>query len=60
MNSDEMWEGMTKTFIQVRDSLLHDEHTYAYRMAYKQPWKFYRENTATEAILILIEKYGLE
>jgi hypothetical protein len=51
------WDELTAKFIKVRDALNKPETSYAYRMAFKQPWKFYREHTAEEAFQILTETY---
>ena len=52
-----LWDNLVKKFIEVRNSLYQNNQPYAYRMSYKQPWKFYREHTVNEAINILTEKY---
>jgi len=54
---NEQWNDLTMKFVEVRNTLNKNNHQYAYRMAFKQPWKFYRENTICEAINILMEKY---
>ena len=51
------FEELTAKFIKVRDALNNPETAYAYRMAFKQPWKFYREHTPEEAIQILTDTY---
>ena len=56
--NDKMWAELTAKFMQVRDTLNQSEYAYAYRMAFKQPWKFYREHTAEEAIKMLIEQFA--
>jgi len=52
------WDELTAKFVEVRDTLNQTKYKTAYRMAFKQPWKFYRNNTPKEAIEILINKYG--
>ena len=57
MTNEQLWDDLMKKFIEVRNTLSQNNQQYAYRMAYKQPWKFYRDNTVNEAINILTEKY---
>ncbi|OCZ51371.1 hypothetical protein [Dehalobacter sp. TeCB1] len=52
------WAERTAKFIAVRDALRQTEHSRAYRMAFKQPWKFYNDHTIDEAIKILVEQYA--
>jgi hypothetical protein len=56
--SDKLWAQLTKKFMEVRDALHQTEHKTAYRMSFKQPWKFYHERTVQEAIEELIRTYG--
>lgn len=51
------FEELTAKFIKVRDALNKPETSYAYRMAYKISWRFYREHTTEEAIQILTDTY---
>lgn len=53
------WKELTSKFVCVRDTLNNSEYKTAYRMAFKQPWKFYKNITAEEAIKILIQTYGI-
>lgn len=55
--SNILWEQLTKKFIEVRDTLNNSGYHSAYRMAFKQPWIFYKNNTATESIEKLIKTY---
>jgi len=55
---DAAWAKRTARFVAVRDALNNSGRGYAYRMAHKQPWKFYRDHTVGEAIKILIEQYA--
>lgn len=57
MTNEQLWDDLMKKFIEVRNTLSQNNQQYAYHMAYKQPWKFYRDNTVNEAINILAEKY---
>lgn len=52
------WDELTAKFAEVRDTLNQTKYKTAYRMAFKQPWKFYRNNTPEQAIKILINTYG--
>lgn len=52
------WKELTAKFLEVRDTLLRNGNTCAYRMSYKQPWKFYREHDKDGAISILLNTYG--
>ena len=47
---------MEKRFCRVRDKLNTQETRNAYRLAYKKPWRFYKEHTPSEAIKILKEE----
>lgn len=57
MTNEILWDDLMKKFIEVRDTLSQNNQQYAYRMAYKQPWKFYKEHTTEEAANILLQKY---
>ena len=57
--SNGMWNELTAKFIEVRDTLKQSGHQYAHRMAFKQPWRFYRERTPQEAINELISIYNV-
>lgn len=47
----------TQNFCQVRDILKNDsKNQTAYRIAWKHPMRFYRENTPDEVIKLLIKE----
>lgn len=55
--TDKQWENLTASFLKVCEILKEKNKTYAFHMAYKQQWKFYKEHTTEEAASILIQKY---
>ena len=52
MNNDRV-EQVIKNFLTVRDALAKGHRGEIYNLAFKKPWKFYREHTSAEAIEIL-------
>lgn len=55
MTRKDRLEKATKNFIAVRDYFLNEDRgtSRAYRLAWKKPYKFYREHTPVEAVEIL-------